>query len=68
MLAEAYTGPSGVKAALEYTAITGAKIPVNLDAAEAKASPVPLEGVGNTSGAYPYNTPSNYQLRVKGLS
>ncbi len=31
--------------------MTGAKMPVIRDDAEAKASPVPREGVGKTSGA-----------------
>jgi hypothetical protein len=49
--ADAKTGPSGVSPAVEYMAMTGAKIPVIRFAAEAMASPVPRAGVGNTSGA-----------------
>lgn len=41
MAALAKTGPFGVKAAGEYTAMIGAINPVTRDAADASASPVP---------------------------
>lgn len=49
--AEANTGPSGVFLASDQIAMTGAKIPVIRFEADASASPVPLLGVGKTSGA-----------------
>lgn len=51
MEAAAKTGPSGVSAAGDQMAMTGAKNPRIRFADAAKASPVPLEGVGKTSGA-----------------
>lgn len=47
MVAEAYTGPSGVFAAALYVAMIGAMAPASLEADPASASPVPRCGVGN---------------------